>query len=176
MLAMLLSFPEGENTLDIWWGETSVTITRSDKLQLMYLLREHGWADLILSQDDQCCVIPVSYLRDSLQELLVTTCALMEGSNRETVHFYSEPALFLLVLEMGEDGHLSVSCKHYDNERTTADNFQICFTGRCKPTRYVQQILASCAKILQEEGEDGYLRKWKLHHFPMKEYLRLKNL
>lgn len=156
--------------------EQRIQIHDNDKLHLLYILEDHGWATFVVAQSGNYAGSHVSYIYDSLHELLKTACLLMMGSQQETVQFHCESGVYRLFLESKLESTISLSMREYEDDRATLGQFREAFKGQCKLDRYVQQLLICCDKILQEEGVEGYLKKWQLDEFPMDKYLELKNL
>jgi hypothetical protein len=165
-----------ESNVFIIVGEKRIPVPDGGKLHLLYILEEHGWATFAVAQNGKYCSSSVSYIYDSLYVLLETACSLMQGSRQEMVEFHCEPGVYRLFLETKDEGFLSLKMRGYYDGSTPLEKFHEAFKGLCKLKRYVQQLLACCDKILQEDGAEGYLKKWQLSEFPMDKYLKLKSL
>jgi hypothetical protein len=137
----------------------------------------HGWAEVGFEHGDQSYRIDVSYLVDSLHELLYAVVLLLRGSDSETVTFMQEPGESVLVLK-----HLPgdlVQLKIFAGEdwgRARPDADEPVFRHTMSLDRFARLVLGQFRSLLLELGLEGYEDHWTRHRFPQESFDRLGRL
>jgi len=121
--------------------------------------------------------MPVSYLHDSLRDLGSAVLALHHGAMEVTVTFVDEPGEHHLFVTRDADGRASVEVRWFDDHPPrNLDRYEVVFRGHSTTRELCDEVRASMATILESDGFDGYLAKWKTAPFPSEEFAALSKV
>lgn len=146
---------------------------------LDYALEGAGWAGAIVRDGDAEVTMSVSYLHDSLNELVQAGVVLAGGGNTARVVFMDEPG----------EHHLNFSCSNdvatYEvrwyhhwfswGEGKENEN-EIVLSGVATRNRVTGEILKVLNYLFEDHGLETYKRLWGEHEFPREKHLRLAAL
>ena len=138
-------------------------------MEFGYRLTGTGWSEARLG-DGPCSVrITASYLGDALGELLEAVGVLLEGAEQARCSWAEEPGEYRWIFDRaGSDVRLRVLALPDDDPRKPDDRGQVVFDSTA-PLREIADAIADGAqKVLDEYGEDEYLRLWAQHPFPLR--------
>jgi hypothetical protein len=146
-------------------------------MRLHYDLHDAGWATVTVECGDQRVEMTASYLHDSLRDLASAARALARGGTEATVVFMDEPGEHQMVLRWINDKDVEVEIMWYDDWRSwkmyDGPGRRRLF-GKTTAADVRGQVLSELRRVLDENGEAGYLKKWGEHPFPMAEMLDLE--
>lgn len=143
-------------------------------MYLRYDLLSAGWARAVVGDDSHHVEMPVSYLHDSLRDLGSAILALRNGAPEVTVTFVDEPGEHHLLITRNVDGSANVEIRWFDDHPPrNLERYDVMFRGVSSVHELGEEVLASMASIVEAEGTDGYLAKWKNAPFPSEEFAAL---
>lgn len=144
-------------------------------MNITYELSEAGWATATISDNKRNVSIEVSYLHDSLKQLIDAAINLKKGTKAESVVFMDEPGEYHLVLN---DNDKSFSLRQYNDwaswDMYPIDDFKEILKGKLETDVFIKQVLELSDKIFIKYGLDGYKENWVEHEFPYNQYMKLK--
>lgn len=144
-------------------------------MNITYELSEAGWATATISDNKRNVSIEVSYLHDSLKQLIDAAINLKKGTKAESVVFMDEPGEYHLVLN---DDDKSFSLRQYNDwaswDMYPIDDFKEILKGKLETDVFIKQVLELSDKIFIKYGLDGYKENWVEHEFPYNQYMKLK--
>lgn len=149
-------------------------------IEFKYELEEAGWANAIIfdnSQKENYLAMTVSYLFDSLKNLVESVIELLESQKDKTVIFMSEPGEHQMLLSISDE-NLNIEIRWYDDWASwnmyPKDQYEIVFKGTTSLKYFAENILDCLEKIYLTYGLSGYKENWIEHDFPYNQYRKLK--
>ena len=138
-------------------------------MEFGYRLTGTGWSEARLEDGPSSVTITASYLGDALGELLAAVEVLLEGAEQASCSWAEQPGEYRWIFDRaGSDVRLRVLALPNDDPRETDDRGQVVFESTA-PVREIAGAIANGAqKVLDEYGEDEYLRLWAQHPFPLR--------
>lgn len=146
-------------------------------MRLHYDLQDAGWATVTVECGDQKVEMTASYLHDSLRDLASAARALMSSETQATVVFMDEPGEHQMVLRRINDKEVDLEITWYDDWRSWKMHEgpgRRRLSGKTTIAHVRGQVLSELRRLLDENGETGYLGKWGQHPFPIAEMLDLE--
>ena len=149
-----------------------------DKLSLKYDLDDAGWATITLSNSIESVSRPVSYLHNSLLDLVQMAIDLKSGKKECVAIFMDEPGEYQLVLQALEN-LVSYEFRQYQDWESwgmwAKEDFTLLLSGQTKLDSCVAQIVEIASHIYKNIGPAKYKDIWVEHEFPSEEFHRLIN-
>jgi hypothetical protein len=149
-------------------------------IKIKYNLGTHGWADVRLSSGLRRATISVSYLHDTLADLIGAANLLLKGAPEAKVLLMDEPGEHLVYLRAIDKAHVAVEARWFKDWASwnfvTEKDYKVVFSNEDTISSFSTQILENAERLLSKYGMDGYKARWIEHDFPMDEYNRLKVL
>jgi len=133
-----------------------------------YRLTGTGWSEARLADGRSSVTITASYLGDALGELLEAIGVLLGGGEQARCSWEEEPGEDRWLFDRaGSDVRLRVLAFPDGDPLESDDRGQVIFESTV-PLREIASAIASGAQtVLDEHGQDGYLRRWVEHPFPV---------
>jgi hypothetical protein len=144
--------------------------------ELTYTLRDHGWANAEFSNGEAAYSVRASYLGDALGDLAKAARGLMRGLPEVTFSFIEEPGQHRFVVRRSGDDVLIEAFRLPGMFATSVERGESIFLATCSLRLFVDTIITCLRSVLNECGEDEYLRRWKAHPFPRRELEELVSL
>ncbi|RZJ63077.1 MAG: hypothetical protein EOO45_22030 [Flavobacterium sp.] len=144
-------------------------------LEIQFELIGSGWAKFTIVTNKGFTTCEVSYIYDSLKDLIIGAIQLTTDSSAKTI-FMNEPGETVLLLNKlnADDIKLSFySCADWDMDLKQCE---LRFETVTKTQRYLSEISSMANVIMDTYGESEYHEKWVQHPFPIEEYKKLKSL
>lgn len=138
-----------------------------NSLQLTYTLGNYGWADILFKQGYKEWGVPVSYLENTLSDLIVSAYNILQGSKEEMFRIDSEGYLSLVLLKKDS---LLITVDTEDG----AEKTQV-FTASIDLHEYCIEVIRVAQLILDTYGLEGYFDMWIMHQFPVDHLNELKD-
>jgi hypothetical protein len=137
-------------------------------VEFTYRLTGTGWAEARIADGPIASTITASYLEDALGALLEATGLLLEGAEQARCSWEEEPGEYRWIFERaGSNVRLRVLVFADIYSHEPDDRGMVVFETT-SPLREVATAIAEGAqKVLDEYGEDEYLRRWVDHPFPV---------
>jgi hypothetical protein len=146
------------------------------QLSLNLTLAGTGWMDATVSADWTGVTMYVSYLTDAPKDLGWETVALLGGAEVVRCSWLDEPGEWRWVLtRSGEALHVVIRRFADWSPQVDDERGSVFFEAECGVTRFATQVRGQLQRLLNEHGEEGYLREWQ-HTFPVREMDRLGEL
>lgn len=148
-------------------------------MRLYYDLHDAGWATVTVECGDQNVQMTASYLHDSLLDLASAACALVKNETEATVVFMDEPGEHQMVMHRINDKEIDLEILWYDDWHSWKMHDgpgHPRLSGRTTLAHVRGQVLSELRRLLNENGEAGYLEKWGEHPFPMAQMHDLEQL
>jgi hypothetical protein len=143
---------------------------------LKYILHTGGWAALEIGNIEKTVVLNISFFHDSLKELAQSAIELRTRGEKSVV-FMDEPGEHKLILKKNGSG-ISYELRWYKDWASwnliSEDNFETVLSGTTTLPKYINLVRENLIRIWNEEGLEGYRKKWSKHDFPLSEYELLK--
>ena len=150
----------------------------SMKFSISYKLHEAGWATVNISNGVENIEYPVSYLHDSLRELVQLAISVKNSSPESRVVFMDEPGEIHLVVKKTE-ALLSYEVRQFRDWASWGmypeNDYEVILEGNTKPERITHQVVNIVDKIEEEIGIQKYKELWVEHEFPTEKIAELKN-
>lgn len=149
-------------------------------IEFNYILENAGWAKVLIGKEQQWVEMTVSYLHNSLEELINGfTCLLQNEVTERTVVFMDEPGEHHLILKK-EGEQLIITVKWYDDWTSWGmypkEKHTVVFEGKTTVFDFAKQVEISLDTVYLENGTAGYKAKWIEHDFPFYKYKKMKKL
>ena len=145
-------------------------------LTLKYVVNKGGWATLCIGNITEIVILNISYLHDSLKELAQSAIEL-KTKDETSVVFMDEPGEHKLILKK-KGTSIDYELRWYKDwaswNLTSEDNFEPVISGTTTLPKYINLVRENLIRIWNEEGPEGYKKKWSEHDFPLREYELLK--
>jgi hypothetical protein len=143
-----------------------------------YVLYDAGWAEVRITANRRTVRMLVSYLHDSLLELVNALLQLQQGASKAKVVFMDEPGEHQLLLTCTEGETLSLEVRWYRDWASwgmqSPDEYETRLETSTTVSTLNEQAIEALNAILDTFGTEGYRKKWALHHFPIDEFQRLQ--
>jgi hypothetical protein len=137
-------------------------------VDFIYRLTGTGWAEARVSAGHSSATITASYLQDALGVLLEAVGLMLEGAQQARCSWEEEPGEYRWIFERaGTDVRLRVLAFRDGYPPEPDDQGVIVFETR-QPLREMATAIADGAHaVLDEYGEEEYLRRWVEAPFPI---------
>lgn len=136
-------------------------------VEFIYRLTGTGWAQAHIADGASRATISASYLEGALGDLLEAVGALLEGADAARCSGEEEPGEYRWIFEReGADVHLRVLAFRDLYSSEPDENGAVAFTARQPLATLAGAIADGAQAVLDEHGEEGYLRQWVDHPFP----------
>ena len=148
----------------------------SGPMMLKYGLTGAGWATVTLECGDQTVEMTASYLHDSLSQLARAARDLGKTGS-ESVVFMDEPGEHHLLLRQANDEVAEVEVVWFDDWKSWNEPVgpaQRKLLGVVRVAEFREQVISELRRLLHENGEEGYRKKWIQHDFPVEELRELE--
>ena len=139
-----------------------------------------GWAEAIITYQNETYKIDASYLSDALKDLINAVNMILQGGNGVVFRWLEEPGIYNWHLTRSGD---SVNIKIHFYEEVIDENLvehfinpKLILEADCDLKEFASQVKQGMERILENIGESGYNEKWSEHPFPMEEYKELVRL
>lgn len=141
-------------------------------MELVYDLKEDGWASVRIADAAQHLDFTCSYISDPLGSMATAAAMLLAGSREESFSFQDEPGEYRFVLTRGEADLLSIRVLWFDQSfsgRRNRFGKQI-FHCEWAVLDFVGQVFVRLHTIFTVHGLEGYKRIWRNGDFPVRAY------
>lgn len=147
-------------------------------LKLNYEVEDGGWATASISFDSERIKMTVSYLHDSLGELVGSAVNLVNGAKAARVIFMDEPGEYQLLLKRHCGDDITFELRWFEDWESWGlhppDKFDVRLQGTTTIWQFREEVLNNLARILEKHGIEGYKEAWGEHDFPLEQYEQLK--
>jgi hypothetical protein len=144
-----------------------------------YKLHDAGWAEAIVWNENESVKMAVSYLHDSLCNLVDAAKSLIFGADSVSVIFMDEPGEHQLIFQ-SKDKSVGFEVRWFDDWASwnmyPKDKYKVVLSGTTTLNRVTGEILDALNKIHETFGLKKYKELWVEHDFPINEYNQLKLL
>jgi hypothetical protein len=149
-------------------------------MTINYNLGNHGWANLHMSYKRERVNMTVSYLHDTLAELITAANLLLKGAPDAKVIAMDEPGEHLIYMQSSDAINVAIEIRWFKDwaswNMITEKEYQVAFKCHNTILNLSTEIFNNAKRILEKHGMDGYKERWIEHDFPIDEYNRLKSL
>ncbi|GAA0882834.1 hypothetical protein GCM10009120_14310 [Sphingobacterium siyangense subsp. cladoniae] len=143
---------------------------------LKYTVHNGGWAVLEICNSEKTITVNTSFFHDSLKEL-AQSAIVLRSKDETSVVFMDEPGEHKLILKRNGT-NIFYELRWYKNwaswNLSSEDNFETLLSGTTTLPKYINLVRENLIRIRNEEGIEGYKKKWSKHEFPLIEYELLK--
>ena len=149
---------------------------RPARLQLKFRLRRSGWAKLTLVAGRRRLAIDVSWLQDSMNDLLQVVIGLLQDWNAGRVIFIYEPGSYECLLTRQEEELVVEVFDRPDTmwgSREHDPRSPRVFTARTDPRALACELVRELDRVYRQHGFTGYRHRWMKTDFPVSRYLVL---
>ena len=136
---------------------------------LTYTLRDHGWATATYGNGEVSFAVNASYLGDPLGDLARAARGLLRGLPQVTFGFIQEPGEHRLVLSRRNDEAEVRAYRLPEMFASGVERGELVLVAPCTVRSFTNTAINCLRHVLDEHGEEEYLRRWKGHPFPMRE-------
>lgn len=145
-------------------------------VEFSYRLTGTGWAEARVEDDTSWATITASYLGDALGDLLEAVGVLLEGAEQARCSWEEEPGEYRWIWERtGSDVYLRILALRDNFPRQPDELGTLVFETR-QPLRALASAMAAGAQALLDDlGEEEYLRRWVDHPFPTAHLFLIKD-
>lgn len=137
-------------------------------MEFTYHLTGIGWAEARVSAGSSSARITASYLEDALGVLLEAVGLVLEGAQQARCSWEEEPGEYRWIFDRaGSDVRLRVLAFR-DRDLDESDDQGVIIFETSQPLREMAAAIADGAQaVLDEYGEEEYLRRWMDAPFPL---------
>lgn len=143
---------------------------------LKYTVLNGGWAVLEIGHMEKAVTLNISFFHDSLKEL-AQSAIVLRSKDETSVIFMDEPGEHKLILKKNGTS-IFYELRWYKGWASwnllSEDNFETVLSGTTTLSKYINLVRENLIRIRNEEGLEGYKKKWSKHDFPLNEYEILK--
>ena len=119
----------------------------------------------------------VSYMSDSLLQLVEAAICLFDGSTSVRISFDDEPGEHrCIVNRTGSDIQIRILWFEEFQARLPDDRGHEVFGCASTASQFVAEVFSCCKRLLEEHGEVGYKERWVMHEFPTDRFEHLSRL
>jgi len=149
-------------------------------LKIKYTLGSHGWANVRLSSRPRSVSMSVSYLHDTLADLISAANLLLKGAPEAKVLLMAEPGEHLVYLRATDKAYVAIEVRSFKDRASwnleTEKEYKVVFNAQDTILSFSTQIFENAGRLLSRYGANGFKVRWVNHDFPINEYNRLKVL
>lgn len=148
-------------------------------ITINYNLEGSGWAGIQISSGSQRVDIHVSYLHDTLADLIGAANLLLKGAPEAKVMLMQEPGAYLIYLQALNNGRMAIKIRHFKGKAdwdAVSGNENLVFNDQDTTLNFSMQVFRNASLLLSTYGMDGYKARWVNYEFPITSYNRLKAL
>lgn len=142
-------------------------------LEIEFNLQEHGWLDIFVFEKEQELHIPVSYLSDSIREMIVSLSIFLEKNQDIIFKFQTEPGEYRFKLS-AVDEQICLFEIYEFKDSFSKDELEegLCIIStRIKTNRLVNKIYREILKM-GKVGNEEFKNRWR-YDFPQDAFDRL---
>jgi hypothetical protein len=155
-------------------------MTPATTLEIIYTVTRTsvGWAGFTLLTEDVDMNMTISYLYDSLLDLVTSANKAYELAIGEAcnVIFMEEPGEYKMTVTKTDASHVKLSF-YYGMEWEPTEEDYIFEIETVVPFKlYASEVYKAANKIFVDMGEEGYLDRWYRHPFPTEALNKLRLL
>ena len=145
-------------------------------MKLHYGLEEAGWATVTVECGTERVEMAASYLHDSLRNL-ASAVKDLSTTESQAVVFMDEPGEHQLLLRRAEDSIVELEVLWFEDWKSW--NLSVGpptrkLAGSAPLLEVRNQVISELCRLLKENGEEGYRKKWIEHDFPIEELRALE--
>jgi len=147
-------------------------------MELVYQLEGAGWADARISDGSRQLGMSVSYLSDALGDMAKAALHLLRGGREASFSFEDEPGQNRWLLTRGEADSLRIQIRWFDDTFSSLDfgRGKEVFFCECAVLDFAGQVHSVLHQVLEDEGAEGYKRRWTNHDFPAESFAEIQKL
>lgn len=143
---------------------------------LKYTVHNGGWAAFEIGDIEKAVTLKISFFHDSLKEL-AQSAIVLRSKEETSVVFMDEPGEHKLILKRSGT-NIIYELRWYKGwanwNLLSEDHFETILSGTTTLPKYINLVRENLIRIMNEEGIEGYKKKWSKHDFPSNEYELLK--
>lgn len=140
------------------------------------MVHSGGWAVLEIGDMEKAVTLNISFFHDSLKEL-AQSAIVLRSKDETSVIFMDEPGEHKLILKKNGK-NIIYELRWYKEWASwnllSEDNYETVLSGTTTLSKYINLVRENLIRIRNEEGLEGYKKKWSKHDFPLIEYELLK--
>lgn len=144
-------------------------------LRLSYILHEHGWATASISDGETIIEMDVSYLSDALGDFARAARGIVRGLSEAMFDFVQEPGTHRIVLSRESD-RVRASVYRFSGASARSSRGEPVLVAEDSVRVFTTECINCLRRVLDEQGELGYRKRWKNAEFPLREYGDLLDL
>jgi len=142
---------------------------------LTYRLVGEGWAEAIVSYDDQSITLTLSYVGGDIGAAADAAIAILAGQDRREFEWLDEPGTMFWIVERAQESlAVTILAGRYDVRKGEQRPRQL-FYAQTTPLKFAIQVWDALRRLLVVHGREGYAQQWR-RGFPMDAYNRLGDL
>ena len=134
------------------------------------------WAVFEIGDMEKAVTLNISFFHDSLKEL-AQSAIVLRFKDETSVIFMDEPGEHKLILKKNGK-HIIYELRWFKDWASwnllSEDNYETVLSGTTTLSKYINLVRENLIRIRNEEGLEGYKKKWSKHDFPLIEYELLK--
>jgi hypothetical protein len=136
-------------------------------VEFSYRLTGTGWAEARIGDGHRSVALSASYLSDALGDLLLAIACLQDGAEEAECVWEEEPGEYRWLFRR-DAGGVVVTIIAFDHSWPHLPNEagEVVFTTKASLKDIAAAVVTGCRAVLDDWGEEGYLRKWVEHPFP----------
>jgi hypothetical protein len=144
-------------------------------VEFSYRLTGTGWAEALVSDGCASAAITASYLTDALGVLLEAVGSMLDGAGEARCSWEEEPGEYRWLFERtGEGVRLRILTFSDMYPPQPDDQGTLVFESRRSMREIAYAVADAAQALLDELGEDEYLRLWVEHPFPTGHLTRVR--
>ena len=147
-------------------------------VQLIYTLENAGWAYAQISSEHQTVQVTISYLHDTLTNLVEASLSLLLNPLLpQIIVFVDEPGERQLRLAPDESGVIQAELRWYNDwqswEMYPEDQYRSMLQTTTTASDFALVVKAALDNLWLTHGPEQYKAKWIEHEFPDHQYRKL---
>jgi len=148
--------------------------------KIEYSLTGAGWAEATVRTRSQSVSMVVSYLHDTLFDLVTASNLLLKGAHEADVILMDEPGEHHIMLRSSDRVNLDIEIRRFNDWASwnmyPKENYKTILSTHDTIPNFATQIFRNASRILATYGLAGYKEKWIEDEFPEEAFNRLKAL
>src|SRR5262249_43013035 len=148
---------------------------RPPRMKVRFKIEEGGWARAWAEHDGVAFPMEVSYISDSLGDLVRAALEVLRGRPAE-FFWNKEPGSYHWRLHVVEPGHISVQIDELPNEFLDGDRPQISGDDRFVAVVASNEFAVAILEAMDSVSPSLYNRSWEEYSYPSAEVDNLRNL
>ena len=149
-------------------------------LKIKYQLEQAGWATVTAWNGRESAKLTVSYLHDTLADLINAAIRVRNGEKEVHVLLMDEPGEHLIVFRSEDGVTINFEIRWFEDWASwnfvPEQEYKKVLSGIDTTENFLEEVFKNAESLLADNGIAGYKQKWIEHDFPIDLFNTLKSM